>query len=257
MKVMTFNLKCDSPFYFNNRWDKRKHMVYDIMKNYECDIIGTQEVKDNMLNDLENNIDSHNIIGIQRCKRVSSERNNILISKKHVIHEYKTFWLSEEPEKIGSRKWYSLFPRICTTAIVEIDNKKVRVCNTHLDNFLSKAREFGLNKLMEIIEKEEEKEKLPMILMGDFNATPNSKLIKDFSQGKFSKKKLIPVQEFNKDLYNHVTRDSFKRTENGVHIDYIFVSEEIEVINAQIINYNINGKYPSDHYPLMAEVKIK
>jgi len=35
------------------------------------------------------------------------------------------------------------------------------------------------------------------------------------------------------DLYNYVTRDNFKRTQNGVHIDYIFVSEEIEVINAR------------------------
>lgn len=257
MKIMTFNLKCDNPLYFNNRWDKRKHMIYDIMKNYECDIIGTQEVKDNMLKDLKNNISSHNIIGRQRCKKISSERNNILISKNYTICEEKTFWLSDSPEKVGSKKWYSLFPRICTTAVIESNNTKIRICNTHLDNLLSKAREFGLSKLMKVIEKEEEKEKLPMILMGDFNAVPDSKLIKEFIQGKFSNKKLMPVQEINKELYSKVTRDSFKRTENGVHIDYIFVSEEIEVINAEIINYNNNGKYPSDHYPLMAEVKIK
>ena len=257
MKIMTFNLKCDSPLYFNNKWGERKHMVYQLMKDYDCDIIGTQEVKNNMLKDLGNNIHSHNIIGRQRCKKASSERNSILISKKHNIHDHKTFWLSESPEKVGSKKWYSLFPRICTTAVVEINNKKIRICNTHLDNFLSSAREFGLNKLMEVIEKEEEKEELPMILMGDFNATPDSKLIKDFMQGKFSKKRLTAVQEIDVDLYNRATRNSFKRTENGVHIDYIFVSEEIEVINAEIINYNIDGKYPSDHYPLISEVKIK
>lgn len=257
MKIMTFNLKCDSPLYFDNRWDKRKYMVYNVMKNYDCDIIGTQEVKDNMLVDLENNMDSHNIVGRQRCKKISSERNNILISKKHIILEEKTFWLSESPEKVGSKKWYSFFPRICTTAIVEMNNTKIRICNTHLDHVLSKAREFGLNKLMEVIEKEEKEEVLPMILMGDFNAAPDSKLIMDFIQGKFSNKKLTAVQEINKELYKQATRDNFKRTEKGVHIDYIFVAEEMEVINAEIINYNINGKYPSDHYPLMAEIKIK
>lgn len=36
----------------------------------------------------------------------------------------------------------------------------------------------------------------------------------------------------------------------------LFVSEDIEIIDAQIIKYNVNGKYPSDHYPLMAEIKI-
>jgi endonuclease/exonuclease/phosphatase family metal-dependent hydrolase len=257
MKIMTFNLKCDSPLYFNNRWDNRKHMVYNVMKNYDCDIIGTQEVKDNMLKDLENNMDSHIIIGRQRCKKISSERNNILVSKKHIIHEEKTFWLSENTEKTGSKKWYSAFPRICTTAIVEINNTKIRICNTHLDHVFPKAREFQLIKLMEVIEKEEKEEILPMILMGDFNATPDSKLIMDFIQGKFSNKKMTAVQEVNKELYSQVTRDNFKRTGKGLHIDYIFVSEEIEVINAEIINYNINGKYPSDHYPLIAEVKIK
>jgi endonuclease/exonuclease/phosphatase family metal-dependent hydrolase len=110
---------------------------------------------------------------------------------------------------------------------------------------------------MEVIEKEEKEEKLPMILMGDFNAVPDSKLIMDFEQGKFSNKKLTAVQEINKELYKQATRDNFKRTDNGVHIDYIFISKEIEVINAEIINYNIDGKYPSDHYPVIAEVKIK
>ena len=257
MRIMTFNLRCDFPLDFNNRWDDRKDMVYHIMRDYKCDIIGTQEVKDNMFYDIEDNIKEYNIIGRPRTKKISSERNNILISKKHTIQEYKTFWLSENPDIVGSRKWYSLFPRICTTAIIEIDNAKVRICNSHLDNFLPKAREYGLKKLMEVIEKEQEKEELPIILMGDFNATPHSKLIEDFARGKLSKKKLVAVQEINKNLYNEVTRDNFKRKQKGVHIDYIFVSEETEVINAEIIKYNINGKYPSDHYPLMADIKIK
>lgn len=255
MRIMTFNLRCDFLLDFNNRWDTRKNMIYHIMRDYNCDIVGTQEIKENMFKDIKDNVEEYNIIGSPRSKNISSERNNILISKKHIIQESKTFWLSENPDKIGSRKWYSLFPRICTTAIVEIDNTKVRICNSHLDNFLPKAREYGLMKLMEVIEKEQEN--LPIILMGDFNATPDSKLIEDFTKGKLSNKKLVAVQDANKNLYNEVTRDGFKRKQKGVHIDYIFVSEEIEVINAEIIKYNINGKYPSDHYPLMADIKIK
>jgi len=254
---MTFNLRCDFPLDFNNRWNSRKNMIYHIMRNYKCDVIGTQEVKDNMHKDLKDNVMEYNIIGKPRGKKVSSERNNILISKEHIIHDYKTFWLSENPNKIGSRKWYSLFPRICTTAIVEIDNAKVRICNSHLDNFIPKAKEYGLKKIMEVIDEEQKKEKLPIILMGDFNVTPDSKLINDFAKGKFSKQKLVAVQEINKNLYNEATRHSFNRKQQGVHIDYIFVSEEIEVVNAEIIKYNINGKYPSDHYPLMADIKMK
>lgn len=103
MRIMTFNLRRDFLLDFNNRWDSRKNMVCHVMKEYKCDIIGTQEVKDNMFNDIKDNVKGYNIIGSPRSKKISSERNNILISKKHIIHEYKTFWLSENPDKVGSR----------------------------------------------------------------------------------------------------------------------------------------------------------
>lgn len=257
MRVMTFNLRCDTPLDFSNRWDNRKSMVYHVINESDCDIIGTQEVKGNMFMDLKENIEGYNIIGEARSKKVSSERNNILISKRHIIQEHKTYWLSETPDKAGSRIWYSYVPRICTMAVIKVLGKqKMRIFNSHLDNLIPRTREYGLKKLMEIIEKEQEKEELPILLMGDFNAVPDSKLIRNLKAGKYSKKKLTPVQETNKVLYSEATRDKFARTKNGIHIDYIFVSDEIEVVGAEIIKYNINGKYPSDHYPLAANIII-
>ena len=76
-------------------------MIYNIMEDYNCDVIGTQETKENMFKDIKDNVKEYNIIGSPRSKKISSERNNILISKKHIIQEDKTFWLSENPNKIG------------------------------------------------------------------------------------------------------------------------------------------------------------
>ncbi|MDY2632661.1 MAG: endonuclease, partial [Clostridium sp.] len=42
----------------------------------------------------------------------------------------------------------------------------------------------------------------------------------------------------------------------GLHIDYIFVTEEFNVRKSEIIYYNKSGKYPSDHYPISAELEI-
>lgn len=258
MRVMTFNLRCNFPLDFKNKWENRKDIIFHIINKYNCDIIGTQEVTNSMFEDISKNIKKFNIIGEPRSKRFFSERNDILISDRYKIKNYKTFWLSENPEKVGSSKWYSIFPRICTTAVLNIeDGKKIRVCNLHLDCFLPQAREYGLKKLIEFIEKEQEKEDIPVILMGDFNATPNSKLIRNLKNGKYCKKKFVAVQDFNKELYKMPTRSDFGRKRKGIHIDYIFVSEDIEIINTEIISDNINGKYPSDHFPVMAEIKIK
>ena len=50
---------------------------------------------------------------------------------------------------------------------------------------------------------------------------------------------------------------NFKGKEKGLHIDYIFVSEDLEIVDVNIIKDNIDGKYPSDHYPLVADIRIK
>ena len=257
MKVMTFNVRSDNILDRKNRWQDREDIVYDLLKEYPCDIMGMQEVSNKMYRDLEENIGDYFIIGIGRTKKLFAEKNNLLVSKEHRIVEHETFWLSKTPKKEGSTVWYSLFPRICTTAIIELNNgMKIRVYNTHLDCLLPRAREYGLKKIGEFIQKHHKREKLPCILMGDFNATPNSKVIQEFTHGRYMNKKFIAVQEFNKDLYNKTTMSMFKDRQKGTHIDYIFVSEEFTINDVEILKYNKEGKYPSDHYPVIADIEV-
>ena len=142
--------------------------------------------------------------------------------------------------------------------MVELENgDKVRVYNTHLDCFLPQARDFGLKKLSQFIDKNRKEEKLPVIVMGDFNATPDSKIIKKFAAGEYNTDRFVAVQEVKRELYKKSTMSKFKGKENGLHIDYIFVSEDLEIVDVDIVKYNDNGSYPSDHYPLIADIKIK
>lgn len=257
MKIMTFNIRADSIFDINNRWNKRASLVYETIKHYDCDIIGLQEVTQKMHTDICNNMKDYNIVGVGRTRKFFSEKNSILIRKKYKILEHETFWLSKTPNKKGSTVFFSLFPRICTTLVCQLESgEKVRIYNTHLDCLFASAREFGLKKIIEIMERNYEKEHLPCILMGDFNATPNSKMMKKFKAGKYTSKKLFAVQDVNEALYQKTTMSMFKGKEKGVHIDYIFVSEEFEIEDAEVVKYNKEGKYPSDHYPIVAKVKV-
>ena len=257
MKIMTFNVRSDNILDVKNRWQNRADIVYDLVKRHPSDVLGLQEVSNKMYEDIKYNIKNYNMIGMGRTKKLFAEKNSLLVSKQHDILEHETFWLSNTPKKQGSSIWYSLFPRICTTAIVELDNAfKLRIYNTHLDCLLPHAREYGLKKIGEFIEKHHAKEKLPCVLMGDFNATPNSKVIQRFSRGIYSDKKFVAVQEIDKDIYQNSTMSMFKGNKKGMHIDYIFVSEEFTINDVQIVRYNQNGKYPSDHYPVIADIHI-
>lgn len=257
MRVMTFNLKTDHIFIGKSKWDIRSEVVYEIFKDLNCDVVGAQEVNNNMYEDITKKIVDYNIIGNARSKRYFAERNNVFVKKDYNIINEATFWLSKKPEEEGSSLWYSMFPRICTTAIVDIDGSKVRVYNTHLDCLLPSSRVFGLKKITEFIEKNHIEEELPIILMGDFNASPHSKLIRDFNLGTFNKKKLVAVQEVNKALYEEDTFRHKRGKKSNIHIDYIYVSEEFEIKHAEIIKYSKNGVFPSDHYPLVADLELK
>lgn len=257
MKIMTFNVRSDNILDVNNRWEDRSDIVYNLINEHPCDIIGLQEVSHAMYDDIHENIEDYYMVGMGRTKKLFAEKNNLLISKKHTILEHETFWLSDTPKKEGSSIWYSLFPRICTTALVELENKfRLRIYNTHLDCLLPHAREYGLKKIAEFMKKHQEKEKLPCILMGDFNATPNSKVIQEFSSGTYSEKKFVAVQEASKELYQKSTMSMFRGQQRGMHIDYIFVCEAFEINDVQLIRYNEEGKYPSDHYPLLTDLEV-
>lgn len=134
------------------------------------------------------------------------------------------------------------------------DGREVNVYNTHLDFLLPQARAFQLKKIIEKIEKDYQRERKPYILMGDFNASPNSKLIRKLRECHDGKTKFIAVQDQDTSLYEVTTMGMFVGKTKGMHIDYIFVSEEFKIKSVDIVRYHKNNKYPSDHYPLVADI---
>ena len=257
MRVMTFNIRSDSLLDVRNRWESRKEIVREVINKYKCDIIGFQEVKNKMLEDIKQYLNNYNFVGEGRTKRLFRESNNIFVTKKCELMEEDTFWLSNNSNKVGSSIWYSLFPRICTTVAIRTeDGKCIRIYNTHLDCLFPMAREYGIKKITEYMEEQYKKDNLPVVLMGDFNATPDSKVIRSFRGGEYTSQKFIAVQEINKEIYKESTMNWFKGKETGMHIDYVFVSEGFKIKSAEIIKYNRGGKYPSDHYPIMADIEI-
>lgn len=258
LKVMTFNLRSDCWFDGKNRWTHRKSQVETLLAEIEADFVGLQEVTLPMRQDLESILTQYHWVGRPRTKHPRAEQNPLLISKRHVILEEETFWLSKTPHRVGSSIWYSLFPRICTTAKVQLDTGDiVRVYNTHLDCVLSPARRYGLRKIIEYIEKQQAQDPLPLILMGDFNTNPGSPLIQGLSTGKWGEQQLIPVQEINPSLYQKATMSGFKGRDKGFHLDYIFVSPHYQIQDATLVKTDRKGRLPSDHYPLLAEVELQ
>ena len=261
IKVMTFNLKNDMFFTRKNlRWDTRRDYVRNLIRSAHPDIIGVQELSEAMRNELKVLLPQYQFVGQARGKQKSwmNEHSDILfLKKKFRLIEEKTFWLSHHPDQIGSRTWTSFFPRICTMVYLQ-DRKsslRLRVFNTHLDPVLAYTRNFEIRTIIAELQKFQNEQNCPLILVGDLNTTQNSSALKML---------ISPVNELHlksvyesQDVFNTFHYGNGKVKKDHLPIDYIYVSDGFDVFNTRIITTSFNGLYPSDHYPVIAGLQWK
>lgn len=268
IKVVSFNLKRNMFMAKKNKWEDRKDLAADLINELDAGIVGVQEMLPTMKEDFGKIFDKKfTIIGEGRYggrKPLNDEHSDILLNNNKVkILSHKTFWLSKNPEKQCSKAFLAFFPRICTVAeiLLKDSNQRIRVYNTHLDHISGFARKLGVKIILEYMNRYNNIEPLPTILMGDMNSTPNGKAIKILRNNLHNYKSIHLT-----DVYTHYsdgkpfnTFHNFKGTQNAKKnpIDYMFVSDDFEIKKSYISTENYNGQYPSDHYPLVALLKLK
>ncbi|KAG1055116.1 hypothetical protein G6F43_002905 [Rhizopus delemar] len=92
-------------------------------------------------------------------------------SETLAVESWKTLWLSETPEKVGSIGWDAKQTRVATQALFKRieDNAKFTVFNTHMDHVGTVAREESSKLILE--RAREASSEGPVFLMGDLNST--------------------------------------------------------------------------------------
>ena len=251
----TFNLRRDCISDGMNRWRYRKDAVVSMIRSFKADVIGVQELTPKMKKDIENELSEFVFIGLPRSGGITSEHNDLLVRRdKLCVEKAGTFWLSHSPEKVGSKICCALFPRICTTAFLKDSNGKlIRIMNTHFDNFSKIAREFAAKMIRnKVLDGDNH---IPTIVMGDFNTTPDSIVLKHLTDGGF-------LRDAVKDFFNNKKRElhSTFHSFNGIPskkigvIDYILVGSNISITDIKLYQKDVDGVYPSDHFPIVAEL---
>lgn len=133
-----------------------------------------------------------------------------------------------------------------------------RVFNLHLDHMSHRAREEGVRVVLDKIRELNRSLYAPTIVMGDFNAEPDSNPIRYMKQAVVSESGccLADAHAASKaqDESLRKTFHSFEGGRVGQPIDYIFVSQDISVKETEILTAEIDGGYPSDHYPVMTTI---
>ena len=254
MNIATYNIRFDNPNDIGNLWKDRAPHLVNLIKFHQMDIIGTQEGMYHQLEEIKKEL-GFSYVGVGRDKGgMEGEFSAVFYNPEKVkVLDQSTFWLSETPE-YPSKGWDAALNRVCTWVKFEsVDGKKFYLFNIHYDHIGQKAREESSKLVIRKI-KEINKENLPIVFIGDFNVMPDNpayKTVLDNSDMQDSRLISKTPSIGNQGTFNGYNWDKLPE---GI-IDHIFVSPNITVLRHGILTDNYGMKYPSDHFPVMVDVR--
>lgn len=238
------------------RWHNRKDTILQMVKSQNIDICGTQELRKLQIDYLFPDNTYNYVIAPKEFDPTQRLMNNLILYKKErfEVLENGFFWL------IDYRKW-----RHCIWAKFKDkqSNSIFYVFNVHFP-VSSEAGEEGKmvasKTLVENIKKIANNQ--TVILTGDFNSLEITPQIKHIKQsGLVDAKEVSKTQptgpNFTYNKYSTKYTPPANPETKMLHIDFIFCSKNIEVESTKVVPDCINGVLPSDHFPVVAKIKIK
>ena len=256
MNILTYNIRFNNPSDNENAWPKRSQDVIRLLKTHKSDIISVQEALYDQIMNLKDGMKGFDYVGVGRDDgNINGEFSAIFYnSNRYIVLENGTFWLSKTPNT-PSKSWDAALNRICTWARFRENetHKSFYVFNTHFDHQGVVARKKSalliLKKISQIVERKE-----PVILTGDFNLTQEEKpLVLIRQKLKDSRQVSLAVPKGPLGTFNGF--DFQSKLES--RIDYLFVNKYVEVNSYIVLTDSKDGRYPSDHLPVLIEVQMK
>lgn len=259
--AMTFNLRCNTQNDGDNAWPYRIERAAMVIKEHDPIVVGTQEGYYSMLTELHGQLPAYEWIGMGRFGGHENEHCAIFYKKDRLnALDQGHFWLSETPDEPATKSWGSMFPRMCTWAtFLDKDTGNVfTVFNTHLDHHSQEARDQGAKVIWNRVLRHRTRHTSPVIVMGDMNSAPDDLPIRYLrgEEGEGPDGWLTDAYRLFEEPVGR-TAHSFQGGSDGEPIDYIFVSPTVELVAAEVDRRQIDGGYPSDHYPVVAALRIK
>ena len=252
-----------------NAWEERSPRITSLV-NYEAwDVVGMQEVLHKQLEDLRQGLKEYDYVGVGRNDGATKGEFAPIFYKKSRIKclEKGTFWLSETPEKVGSKGWDAALPRICTWAHLEDKTTKWKfwVFNLHLDHAGHAARvqsaRLVLQKIAEMCGD------APFVVTGDFNVNQHSDVYAELIN---SEKLFDTYHKARHRMAENGTINGFDAQRyQDTRIDHIFVSKHFNVHRYGILtpfywskpapdasNQAHQLRHYSDHFPVSTVLEL-
>jgi endonuclease/exonuclease/phosphatase family metal-dependent hydrolase len=255
LRVATYNIRQDTPHDSLNAWSYRKEAVKALIQYHDFDIVGTQEGFLHQIQDLSQ-IPGYTYFGVGRDDGEEKGEHSAIVYKKEKFKllDSGNYWLSETPD-IPSVGWDATrYKRICSWVKFEHRSTGMPfyVFCVHFDHqgvvAQLESAKLMVKKIKDIAGE------MPVICMGDFNSKPEAAPVKIMSDFLINAMDISEAPPYGP---KETSNTKFSIPINKC-IDYVFVSSHFSVQKYAVLTDLRTAYYfPSDHQPVVADVKIK
>jgi len=263
LKVMSFNIRYGAADDGENSWPHRRDLVLETIQVFDPDLLGLQEVLDFQAEFLKANLPEYEFHGVGREDGATKGEFVPLMYRRDRFEwlDAGHFWLSETPEMPGSKSWDSSLPRMLSWVALRDRQGSDGVfvfANVHFDHRGKEARKESARLMRQ--RADEIDGQFPVIITGDFNTTEDLEPYAILVEARESDGgKLVDTYRAN-----HALRSPFESSScrwigrrEGSRIDWILHSPQFKTLKASINYTQDEGRYPSDHYPVEAVIRLK
>jgi len=250
LRIMTFNVRYPSKNDGANLWEARRDILVRTIRMNDPDIVGTQELFYEQGQYAAGKLPAFTWFGISRRGNHEDEHMGVFYRKDRLeLLDSGNFWLSETPEVPGSMSWDVSLPRMVTwgTFRHRASGRTFHYFDTHFPHRRedSAARvqcaEAILNRIKKLPPAED------VILTGDFNSRTGSEPYSILTRMLNDAHRVAPEVKGPEGTFH-----AFRGTPFPGRIDWILYRGNLKPVSVDTITYNENGRYPSDHFPVVA-----
>ena len=252
LSVMSFNIRLPAESDGVDYWETRKPLAVRMLREQQPDVIGLQELVKAQADYLARELPQYAWFGRGREADGGGEHMGVFYRKDRLkVIESGDFWLSDTPDVAGSITWGHPHPRMVTWALFEqrSDGRRFYLFNTHLPyrDEDEAARLKGAQAIARHLATLPDD--VPVVLTGDFNTTPDSDAHAVLAGTLQDAWTTAPRVEGIDATFHGFTGKADQR------IDWIFVrGAQLESITSVTTRWN--NRYPSDHFPLVATLRL-
>ncbi len=275
IRLMTFNVRGAPETDGVNIWANRAALTVETIRASAPDLIGFQEVQAENLATFRVKLKDYDYVLGPLSNRPDRILFNAIFWNPKTLSQAASggFYLSRTPHR-WSLDWDSARVRVLTWVrlrLVESDLELLHL-NTHLDHIGSQARAQGSHAIVRNL-RDIDSGSLPVVLTGDFNSAPQAtsadshsdveRPYRVFQEAGFvdAYRAFNPLNDKEENTFHGFKGKEFSGNGDlsAWRIDWILVrsgARSINVKSCAIVRHAFPPLYPSDHYPVVADLQI-